>query len=551
MVVLALLLAGRVYLHQGFPYTHDGENHLARFANYKIAVREGQIPPRFAPNLQNHYGYPVFNYNYPLANIISLPFSFLHFNYELTFKFIALIGLGIMAIGVQEWVRLLKIGRVGQVAAVGLVLSSPVVLNMTFYRGNIGELLGMALTAQLLWLIERSIQRKDQHPVWIALWWIGLLLAHNITAVYASAFLLAYGLLRASQTKQFRRLSKQLFASFGIAIVCTLWFWLPALAEKQLIVLDKAGSIGDYAKHFPSFSQLLFSPLGFGFSYPGSIDTLSMSPGIGVWLVLLMSTAALLQQWLATRLHKTSTKLPNWLGWLWVASIGLIYIQTNASAWIWQLVSPLRYAQFPWRFGMFVVVLAAPLLGWLLEQRRRHWLITSLLLIGLGWQIWLAFSLKAVDYFHKTMVDYDAFSQTTSTQNENRTPSFQFESVPDWQPSASILSGEGTITTSIWRGTERSYAVEAKTPVTIVEPTMLFAGWQTTANREQVAYVDEASVAGRLAYRLEPGSYQIYSRFTQQTWSRMVGNSISTLGLLWFAAVIGWQLRKGSRAKPA
>ncbi len=67
--------------HSGVPVTHDGNNHLVRFANYYIAVKEMQIPPRLAPNLVNRYGYPVFNYNYPLANIISLPFSILGFHY--------------------------------------------------------------------------------------------------------------------------------------------------------------------------------------------------------------------------------------------------------------------------------------------------------------------------------------------------------------------------------------------------------------------------------------------------------------------------------------
>lgn len=57
---IAFLLLFKPYLHTGFPYTHDGENHLARFANYKLALKEGQFPPRWAPNLMNHSGYPVF-----------------------------------------------------------------------------------------------------------------------------------------------------------------------------------------------------------------------------------------------------------------------------------------------------------------------------------------------------------------------------------------------------------------------------------------------------------------------------------------------------------
>ena len=74
--------------HQGLPVSHDANNHVVRFANYYQAVKEFQLPPRWGGNLLNHYGYPVFNFNYPLANLISLPFSFLDFNYQTTFKII-------------------------------------------------------------------------------------------------------------------------------------------------------------------------------------------------------------------------------------------------------------------------------------------------------------------------------------------------------------------------------------------------------------------------------------------------------------------------------
>jgi hypothetical protein len=58
IAVVAILTTGRVYLSSEFPYTHDGENHLARFANYKLALKQGQFPPRLAPNLLNGYSYP-------------------------------------------------------------------------------------------------------------------------------------------------------------------------------------------------------------------------------------------------------------------------------------------------------------------------------------------------------------------------------------------------------------------------------------------------------------------------------------------------------------
>src|SRR3989338_10172065 len=85
-IVLTLILFLYPLWLPGFPYTHDGENHLARIANYALAIRQGQIPPRWAPSFWAGYGYPVFNYNYPLANILAIPLLALKVPVELSMK---------------------------------------------------------------------------------------------------------------------------------------------------------------------------------------------------------------------------------------------------------------------------------------------------------------------------------------------------------------------------------------------------------------------------------------------------------------------------------
>lgn len=532
LITLAILITGRVYLTNGFPYTHDGENHLARFANYKIALKEGQFPPRFAPNLQNHYGYPVFNYNYPLANIVSLPFSFLKLNYELTFKFIALSGLGLLAVATANWLTNLGVNRSGQLAAVLALLSSPVVLNMTFFRGNIGELLGLSLTITLLSLIEQS-KKTVPHWIWLVLIWTAVLLAHNITSLFAMVFVVLYGLIRLFPLQKNFSLLRLHAVGLGGGILLSLWFWLPALAEKNLIVLDQAASVQEYARHFVTLSQLVFSPLEFGFSYPGSVDTLSFGLGLALLLSWFIFASAVIKA-IWQRLTNYTSPLPinAWSVVLFIASTLAIWITTDASNWLWKLLSPLQYAQFPWRFELFAVIGLTALVGFVINSIQVTKPLKGMLLAAIALQLWQASFAKPADYFHRTIVDYDAFSQTTSTQNENRTKEFTYTNISDWQPGPKILSGEGELTTTFWNGSNRRYTVKATTPVIVSEPTMLFAGWQTTANGSPVEYQNSPEIGGRLAYELPPGEYQVHSRFTQQTIPRIIGNSISLVSLL-------------------
>src|SRR3989344_3977144 len=158
-VFLPLAVLVRPYLRSGVPYTHDGENHLARFANYKVAVREVQIPPRFAPNLMNHYGYPVFNYNYPLLNILSLPFSILGVHYELAFKLLMLGGLGLGAWGVYRWLAVAGFSRSARFFSIGAYLLAPFTVNLVFVRGNVGEVWALALFPWLLWF-SKALKRE-------------------------------------------------------------------------------------------------------------------------------------------------------------------------------------------------------------------------------------------------------------------------------------------------------------------------------------------------------------------------------------------------------
>ncbi len=123
---------------------------------------------------------------------------------------------------------------------------------------------------------------------------------------------------------------------------------------------------------------------------------------------------------------------------------------------------------------------------------------------------------------------------------------FRYLLIADWQPSPSIFSGEAEIAkVEYWNGSDRLYRVNVVTPTVLVEPTMYFLGWETQIRNvvtssdsfKNVTYIDSDEIQGRIAYRLEPGIYQVRTRFTQNTPARHIGNasflitSIAFLGL--------------------
>ncbi len=75
IVLIFSILAGWSLLKPGLPPTHDGEYHVIRFYEFDKSLRDGNLFPRWAPDLNRGFGVPLFNYVYPLPNYLA---SFLH-----------------------------------------------------------------------------------------------------------------------------------------------------------------------------------------------------------------------------------------------------------------------------------------------------------------------------------------------------------------------------------------------------------------------------------------------------------------------------------------
>lgn len=518
-LILLALVSIHPYLSLKFPYTHDGENHLARFANYKVAIREGQFPPRFAPNLLNHYGYPVFNYNYPLANILSVPFSFFKINYELTFKVLVFSFVLFGLFGVNHWLKELKINKPARLFSLALFSLTPYLINALSYRGNIGEIMAFTILPWIFYFIDKKQRWKNKSlgRLFQTIVFVMFFLSHNIAVLFGTPLFLIYAVYkyRKKITKQY-----DLLASFILGLLSSLWFWLPAVLEKNQIILDNAELSKDFVNHFPTISQLLFSPFEFGFSKLGSIDSLSFNLGITTVFVLLF---------IFILFFKNRNKVTNYHKFILVIICVAITLQLNFTLPLWQTIPLANFIQFPWRLTMFINLLILPLAGFVFMKSNK---IAKTILLSLVFiQLVNVVKVKPADYFHKTNVDYDAFSQTTSTANENLPKSFTYTDFADWQPTPTIINGEGTVTVNNWRGTKRSYSLSLQSEATIVEPTAKYLGWETKVNQNKVEYIDSDEIKGRLAYQLPKGDYQVTSKFTQNTWPRLVGNMVSLFAI--------------------
>jgi hypothetical protein len=523
LAVLVILIALGVSLaflfHSGVPATHDGENHVARMANYVAAIKEGQLPPRFAPHLFQGYGYPVFNYNYPLLNILAVPFVAVGLSYPMVFK-VLLVGMLILgSVGWFWWLKSLGKPLISKMSAMCIWLSSSYILSAWFVRGSIGEIAVLALFPWIGWIGTE----KKQIPLWLSSTFVAaFLLSHNVGVLLLTPVLWFVWWLT---TKQSQWLKTWLLAAGLVA-----WFWIPALLEKNFTILDGAALSLSASQHAVTFDQLLWGPIRSGFSFLGSIDSQSFQ--IGLPLVLAMVGAAF---WLGLKKEK------NILAWALIAVCILsVVVQLPFATKIWGHLPLISFVQFPWRLGL-ITLSAGVLLTGLIAEYFPNWLKAAVVGIAGLYLVGAVRMFSAADWVHQPDLYYLQFPQTTSTSHENLPKTFTLETLPSWKPEPYIATGSADIVVSSWTGRKRSYDLVVKENTLIVEPTLAFPGWQTNVSSlglvttqpkvfttDTYAFTDSE---GLVAYWVEPGSYTVKTEFTQFTPARLFSNTVSLIAL--------------------
>lgn len=535
----------RAYFGAGFPYTHDGENHLARFMNFAAAVREGQWPPRFAPYLFSGFGFPVFHYNYPLANILSTPIIWLGFSPQKAFAFLVFSSAGV---SITSWWILLRrsYSRTASFLSSLFLLASTYWANATFFRGNIGEILWFAILplSILLWSKLNDSGWKFRWMVLIILVLMAGWLAHNVLAVMIMPILALWSLSLVWSKRKFM----QWFGTWAASVGLVAWFWFPAVLELSLVALTGDNLVTEARSHALSWQQLWFSPLRFGFSRPAQLDTLGfglgwlsfftvwIGLGLGVQFLILLIQYKKKIQWN----HRARTVLL-----VFLVGIGSILLSLQVSDWVWSAVPMLSIVQFPWRWLFLSTFVIAFVLAWILD---RVSVLRSVVTVLLVFQIVALQQLKPVDIRNYASDHYLLYPHTTGTRNENRPETLKADTLGDWVPGPVIFEGDATIRTHRWLGSRREYEITANSDLVVQETTVYFPGWITRVDNQKVEYtLDLVEPFGFIAYRLparpdEP--YLIRTSFVERTpiryWSEMTSAAV-VIGLILTAI---WKVRK-------
>lgn len=345
-------------------YGHDINFHLYRIEGIKDGLLAGQFPVRIHPTHNNEYGYITASVYPELFLYIPAIFRLMGASNVLSYHIFVVFINAITAICMYIAAKgIAKSSYAGCLASVIYTFSTWRVINL-YYRAAIGEALAMAFFPLLFYGLYCILKGNEKK------WWVftfactGIFMSHIISTMVAAGMVVLFLLLYCTSLFEKKRFIA-LLKSGVTTVLLNAWF----LAGFCVYYLG----LDLFIKHKPENTEFfqnaiypvqLFNLFGTNFGTSnlldrGIIGEMSLTPGVGVTLCLLLS----LGYYLVSKKNKERNVFARTMFYV---SVCLILVATTLFPWeVFQKSQIINLLcgtmQFPWRLlsvasAMIVIV---------------------------------------------------------------------------------------------------------------------------------------------------------------------------------------------------
>jgi hypothetical protein len=336
---------------------HRPEFHALRVVLVADLWRDGDLIPRWVPELAGGLGYPLFIYYSWLSYALAAELHVLGLGPVAALNTVTIVAALVLAAGAWRLGRELG-GRAGGFVAWALFAFAPYQLADVFVRANYPEFVASAFAPWALWAMVRTVTGRGRASLPLcAAFLAAIVLCHNISGLTLGTTIGAAGLLFAATLPSGQRMRGAARAALagGAAVLLCAFFWLPILVGRHDVRLASDFThYLDYRQHFLYPHQLVATGWGYGISVPGPHDTMPLQLGIAQVLTFLgLAPAALVLAWRGVLRRRVR------LAGFALGGLGLAFLTTEWSAPLWHVLAPLSTLQFPWRLHLPGTLLAA------------------------------------------------------------------------------------------------------------------------------------------------------------------------------------------------
>lgn len=493
-----------------------------------------QIPCRWVPDAGYRYGYPQFNYYPPSVYYVGAIMHRLGIQYIDTVKILFIVGYMASAVAMFILVESL-VGPWPAFISSVLYTYVPYKAVEVYVRGAMSEFWSLTFFPLILWSIYMLIKNGSRKYLILFSLFLGLLLTtHNLMSLIFAPVAIIWAIYWLITEKKKKDTWIQVAMSGLLGLGLASFFTLPVLFEKSFVHVESMLSgYFDYRAHFVNLFDLFLSQeWGYGSSgFPNEL--LNLSVGIVQWLAGLLAFA------FAIKNFKKENKLSKLTLLLCVLALFTLFMIHMKSSFIWALLSPLWYMQFPWRFLAVGIFLFSILGGFLIYFSKKYQYILGTILIISAVILNIGFFVPK-DWIYIT--DGDKFSGV-SWQKQMTISIFDYLPISATLPPINeapavpeIMDGKADVTNYVKGSNFQTGNIKVLEDATIRIPLFDFPGMQVKVNGEVVPHYNNDCRGtdfcyGLISFKLDKGEYNIDVRLTD-TPIRKIGNILSLFSII-------------------
>lgn len=527
-IIILSLPAVLPFLQKGFFWTQD-IIYLTRIYAMSEALGDGQFPVRWISVFR--YGEPLFNYYAPFPYYLGAFIHFFGFDYLSSAKIIFILitvfsGIFMFLLAKEFW------GKLGGLLSAMLYVYAPYRAVDLFIRGSLSEVFAFTWFPLIFWSVFKYY--KTQKTAFLLLTGLSfslLILTHNITAMIFLPFLLCFIFVLAVRKKEIR-FTLSLLLSLILGLGLSAFYWIPAFFENNYVQTNTAILKFDFfINQFVKWSEFV-KP-----QWDGTTITHELGPTALIFLFLSLLTSLMV------------FKKRRSLSFLIIFFLGLLsfslFLQTLMSLGMWLMLSPLGYAQFPWRFSgisMFFLALIGGSAFLLLNKLPK--LNTGFFIVSV-----IAILILQGHYFSTPKLISPATDDSFINLNEaflpkEYLPSGVKENPP--KPITSPVTAEDFEAINVQKVKKDSksygFSTNLRKPEEIVVPVYYFPGWTAFIENKAVP-INKQPKTGLIILSVPSGENKINLIF-QDTPLRQTSNLITLFSIFIFAGIYLFKILK-------
>jgi len=426
-------------------------------------------------------------------------------------------------------------------------------LTDVFSRSVLAESWAWTALPGVYWGMEVTRNRHWPGILLVSVMYAGLLLSHNITALWASLFIALYPLLTDGEWKWPIRVA----AGGALGTAMSAFFWYPALKLKAFT--QKAGDVSamwgtpkSLHTHAIYWRQHFFETIGYGASIAGPNDKLGINIGLAVLIGVLLAAVAVFCRGYFTGRQRYR------LAFFLLLTLAVLFIMSPQMPW-GKVPSLLRYVQFPWRlliftafFGAAAMAMASPVID--------RW-IHPVILVGVA----VIFAVPTLPMIlvpqvikkmapdqiprwnyrweRKGLYGGTAIQEFLPkwVQGDYLKPEFlELHPVPENR--LTVIAGDLTCDSYIHQGTVYEYGYKASANSEARVALFYWPGWEVSIDGKLQSNNVRPDANGLILINLPAGTHQATLRYDLSPEGKVGRVIASAATVVWFSILLAWLL---------